>query len=93
MANLYTVVAIDSRIPRDGRFLEKLGQYHPNSRSEQNFWDVKAESIKSWVGKGAILSDTVASLLKEKWHSAFIGSMVVQQMNLDSIRVMGGKLR
>ena len=59
---LYTIVAADSRMPVKGRFLEKLGQYRPHS--DPSLWDVKTESIKSWVGKGALLSDTVASLLK-----------------------------
>lgn len=59
---VYSIVATDSRSPRDGRFLEKLGQYNPNS--EQVLNGVKADSIKSWISKGAQLSDTVRTLLK-----------------------------
>ncbi|MCY4643437.1 MAG: 30S ribosomal protein S16 [Bacteriovoracales bacterium] len=61
---LYTIVAADSRMPRDGRFLEKLGQYRPND-SKQVLWDVKTDSIKSWLGKGAVLSETLTSLFKK----------------------------
>ena len=61
---IYTLVAADSRMPRDGRFLEKLGQYRPNAESV--LCNLKMQSIRAWLGKGAILSETVASLLKKK---------------------------
>ena len=59
---VYTIVAADSRDPRDGKFLEKLGQYNPNK--EPRLSAVKEESIKRWVSEGAQLSDTVRTLLK-----------------------------
>lgn len=60
---IYTIVAADSRNPRDGRFLEKLGQYNPSAENVLN--SVDAERISYWVGKGAVLSDTVRTLLKK----------------------------
>ncbi len=60
---VYTIVATDSRSPRDGRFLEKLGQYNP--ASEEVLSAVKTESINAWLDKGAAISDTVKSLLKK----------------------------
>ncbi|MCO4794978.1 MAG: 30S ribosomal protein S16 [Bacteriovoracaceae bacterium] len=60
---VYTIVAADSRKARDGRFLEKLGQYNPNGKTELNA--VKTERIQYWVGKGAVLSDTVRTILKK----------------------------
>lgn len=60
---LYSIVACDSRCPRDGRFLEKLGQYDPKATPELN--GVKQEKIAAWVEKGAVVSDTVRSLLKK----------------------------
>lgn len=60
---VYTIVAANSRCARNGRFLEKLGQYDP--KGEENLKDVKTESIRAWVNKGAQLSDTVSSLLKK----------------------------
>lgn len=60
---IYTIVAANSREARDGKFLEKLGQYDPNA--EEVLKDVNVESIKTWIGKGAQVSDTVNSLFKK----------------------------
>lgn len=60
---VYTIVAANSRAARDGKFLEKLGQYDP--KGETNLKDLKVEAIQAWIGKGAILSDTVKSLLRK----------------------------
>ncbi len=62
---VYTIVAADKRNPRDGRFLERLGQYDPNAHDGEVLKNVRAESIKAWMDKGAALSDTVKSLLKK----------------------------
>ena len=60
---VYTIVAADARNPRDGKFLEKLGQYDPNR--EEVLSGVKTESITAWISKGAVMSDTVRTLLKK----------------------------
>lgn len=60
---VYTIVAANSRDARDGRFLEKLGQYDPNA--SEVLRDVNVDSIKTWIGKGAQVSDTVSSLFKK----------------------------
>lgn len=60
---VYTIVAASSRSARDGKFLERLGQYDPHSTEVLK--DVKVESVKAWIAKGAQLSDTVGSLLKK----------------------------
>lgn len=60
---IYTIVATNSRSPRDGRFMEKLGQYDP--KGETNLLDVKAEAITAYIKNGAVLSNTVKSLLKK----------------------------
>jgi small subunit ribosomal protein S16 len=60
---VYSIVATDSRSPRDGQFLEKLGQYNPKSPETLN--SVNVEGIKTWLSKGAQLSDTVKTLLKK----------------------------
>lgn len=59
---VYTIVATNSRSPRDGKFLEKLGQYDP--KAAETLKMVKVDAIKAWVSKGAQLSDTVRTLLK-----------------------------
>lgn len=61
---VFTIVATDSRSPRDGRFLEKLGQYDPLCK-DNNLKQVKSDAIAKWVKEGAIISDTVKSLLKK----------------------------
>lgn len=60
---VYTIVSTDSRNARDGRFLERLGQYNPHL-AENNLLDVKADRIKDLLAKGATISDSVRSLLK-----------------------------
>ena len=59
----FTIVASDSRRPRDGRFLQKLGKYSPLKSHDLS--NVDLEGIRSWVKKGAELTDTVKSLLKK----------------------------
>lgn len=60
----YHIVVADSRSPRDGRFIEKLGTYNPNTNPatiELNF-----ESALKWIGVGAQPTDTVRSILSNK---------------------------
>jgi small subunit ribosomal protein S16 len=59
----YRVVATDSRSPRDGRFIEVLGWYDPKKKGI-NF-QLKLDRIQHWTARGAIVSDTVASLIKK----------------------------
>ena len=59
---VYTIVATASRSPRDGQFLEKLGQYDP--KAQETLRSINVDGIKAWLAKGAQLSDTVRSLLK-----------------------------
>ena len=60
---VYTIVAANSRAARNGKFLEKLGQYDPNATEVLN--SVKVEAIQAWIGKGAQMTDTVKSLFKK----------------------------
>ena len=57
----YRIVAIDSRAPRDGRFVENLGYYHPVSDPAR--LSVDLSRVEYWVGQGAIVSPTVRSLV------------------------------
>ena len=58
----YRVVAMDSRAPRDGRALEELGWYLPQTRDADKQLSLKADRIRDWLGRGAQPSDTVALL-------------------------------
>lgn len=57
----YRVVVADSRSPRDGRFIEEIGNYNPATKE----FNVDAEAAKKWIGNGAQPSDTVRALLKK----------------------------
>ena len=60
----YRVVAADSRFPRDGRFLEILGNYDPLGHQENV--NLKKERIEHWLKNGAQPTDTVKALLHKQ---------------------------
>lgn len=60
----YRIVAADSRMPRDGRFIEQLGTYDP--RQNPAVVTIKEEEVLAWLNNGAQPSDTVRNLLSEK---------------------------
>lgn len=60
----YRVVVADSRYPRDGRFLEKLGTYNPMLPKEGGKRvQLELDRVKHWLSKGAQPSDRVARFL------------------------------
>lgn len=59
---IYKVVAADTRSPRDGRFIETVGQYDPHANPARIA--VKEDRVEYWLRKGAQPSDTVRSLLR-----------------------------
>lgn len=61
---VYRIVAADSRYKRDGRFLERLGQYNPST--DPVTIDVKEPRVMYWLGVGATPTDTVKNLLSRK---------------------------
>jgi len=58
----YRVVVIDSRMQRDGRFIEELGFYDPVPKPL--VFNVDRERVAHWISQGAQPSDTVRTLLK-----------------------------
>ena len=60
----YHVVIADSRAPRDGKFIEKLGTYNPNTNPATI--DIDFDGALSWMKKGAQPTDTVRALLSYK---------------------------
>jgi small subunit ribosomal protein S16 len=61
---IYRVVAADARAPRDGRFLDIVGRYNP--QTEPSVIELDEAKVKDWLAKGAQPTDAVARLLKTK---------------------------
>ncbi len=60
----FHLVAADSRAPRDGRFIEKLGYYNPNRNPAEIRFD--HERVLYWLQQGAQPTETVHSLLSQE---------------------------
>lgn len=61
----YSIVAADSRMPRDGRFIEKLGTYAPLlPKDNENRVTLNVERIEYWLSHGAQPTDRVARFLE-----------------------------
>ena len=59
----YRIVVADSRSPRDGKFIEIIGQYAP--RTGEQALNLKSERVNYWLDSGAQPTDTVRSLLRK----------------------------
>jgi small subunit ribosomal protein S16 len=60
----YSIVVADSRSPRDGRFIEKVGTYNPMlKREDEARISLDQERIKHWMGLGALPTERVAMFL------------------------------
>ena len=64
--SFYRLSAMDCRSPRDGRVIEELGWYDPESKQADKQLSLNRERIEYWLGKGAQPSDTVRHLLKRQ---------------------------
>jgi small subunit ribosomal protein S16 len=60
-APYYRVVVADSHSPRDGRFIENIGIYHPNN--EPSRIEIETDKARAWLAKGAQPTEAVAKLL------------------------------
>jgi small subunit ribosomal protein S16 len=61
----YSIVATDSRMPRDGRFIEKLGTYNPLlAKDSEDRIRMNVERVQHWLGQGAQPTDRVARFLE-----------------------------
>ena len=59
---IYRVVVADSRSPRDGKFIEIVGRYNP--QTDPSTIDLNEEKVKAWLDKGAQPTESVRHLLK-----------------------------
>ena len=58
----YRVVVADSRSPRDGRFIEQVGTYNPNT--DPSTINIDVAKVDEWIAKGAKPTDTAAKVIE-----------------------------
>ncbi len=61
----YNIVVADSRNPRDGRFVERVGFYNPLAKEGEEAVRIAMDRLTYWQGKGAQASDTVMRLVRK----------------------------
>jgi len=61
----YRIVVADSRMPRDGRFIEKIGTYNPMLPKDGERVTLDLEKAKAWIAKGAKPSDRVGRFINQ----------------------------
>ena len=61
-APFYRIVVANSRDPRDGRFIERIGSYDP--QQQPSYVQVDEDKARNWLGKGAQPTDQARNLLK-----------------------------
>jgi small subunit ribosomal protein S16 len=66
----YNVVVTDSRNPRDGRFIERVGFYDPKAPQGREALRFDMQRLTHWQGQGAKVRDTVARLVQQYAKSA-----------------------
>jgi small subunit ribosomal protein S16 len=60
----YNIVVADSRMPRDGRFIERIGFYNPKAPEHEANFRIALDRVAHWVSQGAQPSDAVKKLIK-----------------------------
>ena len=60
----YHIVATDSRNPRDGKYIERLGYFNPRARDNEEDIVIDSERLDYWKSVGAQISDRVLNLIK-----------------------------
>ncbi len=78
---MYRVVVVDSRAPRDGRYIEQIGRYEP--LHDPSIVEIDNERAADWLSKGASPSETVEKLLN------ISGAMNTIKVKTGGIHVIG----
>jgi small subunit ribosomal protein S16 len=66
----YHLMVTDSRMPRNGRFIERVGFFNPIARGQEERLRVDLERVDYWLSQGAQISERVSSLVKESKAAA-----------------------
>jgi small subunit ribosomal protein S16 len=66
----FNLVVTDSRNPRDGRFIERLGFYDPKAPAGRESFRISMDRLAHWQGHGAQVSNTVVRLVRQYSKSA-----------------------
>lgn len=66
----YHIVVTDSRKPRDGRYIERLGFYNPVAAGKEVSLQIAEDRVNYWISQGAQPSEQVQSLLKKAKNEA-----------------------
>jgi small subunit ribosomal protein S16 len=61
----YSIVVADSRMRRDGRYIERIGFFNPVARGNEVKLSIDSDRLNYWVGQGAQQSDRVVGLVKQ----------------------------
>ena len=64
----YNIVVADSRMPRDGRFIERIGFYNPKAAESEPKFRLALDRVSHWVDQGAQPSAAVKKLIKRGKH-------------------------
>ncbi len=70
----YDIVVTDSRSPRDGRIIERIGLFNPVARGQSPRLRLDLARVEAWVADGAQLSARVESLVREQRRAEQAGS-------------------
>jgi len=74
----YRIVAVDSRSPRDGKYLEALGWYNPLQKGDLKV-ALQDERIMHWMQEGAQMTERVTSLVKEASPELLKGILLMKE--------------
>ncbi len=86
----FRINAVESRTPRDGRILEKLGHFDPIEKNADKQLVLDLERIKFWMGQGAVPTDSVAEILVKQGIEC--PQLAAKQARRDRARKMVRKL-
>lgn len=79
----YRIVVADSRLPRDGKYLEKLGWYNPFD--EKNQAELNAERLGHWLSVGAELTPKAKSIAK-KYHPNVLSQFLAKKPKAKKVK-------